>query len=74
MGTDRLSGGGAEQVLEDLRLAPLLARLELDLAPEHVDRGRQVDDPRHGLVLPEHGGPVQGGRRDRLGTGDGETG
>ena len=39
----RLGGRLAQQVLEDLGLAALLAGLELDLAAEHVDRGLEVD-------------------------------
>ena len=65
---DRLGGGGAEQVGEDLALAALLAGLELDLAAEHLDGRLEVDDPRHGLVLALAGRAVERRRRDRLGT------
>ncbi len=69
-----LGGGGAQQVVEDLALAALLAGLELDLAAEHVDRGLQVDDPGDRLVLalrrsPGAAPPPRRSRRRRSRTG-----
>ena len=64
----------AQQVLEDLVLAALLAGLELDLAAEHVDRGLEVDQPGDRLVLALGGGPVQRRGGDGLGAGDREPG
>ena len=72
-GADGLGGGGAQQVLEDLELAALLAGLELDLAAEHLDGGLEVDDPRDRLRLALRGRAVQRGGGDRLRTGDGEA-
>ena len=43
VGARRLGGRGAQQVLEHLVGAVLLARLELDLAAEHVHRRLEVD-------------------------------
>src|SRR3954470_10064196 len=70
---DGLGDRGPQQVREDLELASLLARLELDLAAEHVDGGLEVDDPRHSLLLPLPGRPVQGRGGDRLRPGDREA-
>ena len=71
---DGLGGGGAEQVVEHLGLAALLAALELDLAAEHVDGGLEVDHAGDRLGLALDGRAVQRGRRDRLGAGDREAG
>src|SRR5664280_2261166 len=65
-----LSGRHAQQMVEDVAFAPLLAGLELDLASQHVDRALEVDDPRDSLVLAPDGRPVARCRRDRLGAGD----
>ena len=69
---DRLGRGGAEQVLEDLALATLLAALELDLPTEHLDRALEVDDPgdRIGLALARR--PVQSSGGEGLRAGDRE--
>ncbi len=69
-----LGGRGAQQVVEDLVLAALLARLELDLAAEHVDRGLEVDGACDRIVLALPAGAVDGGGRDGLGPGDREPG
>ena len=74
MRADGLGGRGAQQVIEDLVLAALLARLELDLAAQHVDGGLQVDRTSHRVVLALPGGAVDRCGGDGLGTRDRESG
>ena len=54
MGPHGLGDRGAQQVGEDLVLAPLLAGLELDLAAEHLDRAGGVAQMARRLA-PSHG-------------------
>src|ERR1700712_4907700 len=65
----RPTGGG----IEDPRLAALLAGLELDLAPEDIDRCLQVDHPGDGGLLAPDRRAVQRCGGDRLRSGDGEA-
>ena len=69
-----VGGGPAQQVFEHGLLASLLAGLELQLAPQHVDHGGEVDHAGDRLALTEDRRAVPRRRGDGLGRRDREPG
>ena len=73
-GAGGVGGGPAQQVLEVLGLAALLAGGELQLAAQHRRHRLEVDRPGDGTFLAGDRGPAQRSGGDRLGGRHGEPG
>src|SRR3990172_10018913 len=78
LAVEHRQGRPLDQPVDDLLLAPLLNRLELQLAADRGHQVRQVADPRHDLLLVQTDRPPEGVGQKRLVVGyrgaDGDAG